>query len=96
VCTIKNIDSEKGTFTINIGVITTAGNIGENKNIDLEPLTSGDITYSYNTDIGNCYCSEITTPTKEVCYDKIVNEQQCFDITKYDTVIKTREIKKCD
>jgi len=96
VCTVKNIDSQTGAFTVDVGVITTVGKVGENKSIEINPLTTGDVTYSYDTDLGNCYCTEITIPTKEVCYDKIVNEQQCFDVTKYDTVIKTREIKKCN
>ncbi|MBU3896474.1 MAG: hypothetical protein KJ697_00890 [Nanoarchaeota archaeon] len=96
VCTIKNLDSETGMFTVNVGVVTSSGNVGENKNIELNPLSSGEVIYTYNTDIGNCFCTEVTIPTKETCYDKIVNEQQCFDVTKYRPRIQTREIKNCD
>ena len=95
-CTLKNLDSDKGVFSANIGVITRDSIFGDNKTIELNPLTSADFAFSYNTSIGNCFCNEVTIPTKQICIDKIYDQKQCFDVTKYRSTIKTREIKKCD
>ncbi|MDD5416433.1 MAG: hypothetical protein PHU12_00475 [Candidatus Aenigmarchaeota archaeon] len=95
-CTIQNTDTQEGTFVIEVGVINRDGKLYEQRSVSLYPQASSVLTYSQDADIANCYCSEVSIPTKEVCYDKIVTEEQCFDVTKYRTVSKERIVEKCD
>ena len=76
-CTINNLDSENGVFTVNIGVVVGGTNVGETQSFAIYPQTSHAFKYSVKADMSSCYCNEINIPTKQVCRDVIKTKQDC-------------------
>ena len=96
-CMIENLDNEGGNFIVEVGIMNkNEEKIGETKTIFIYPQSSYTFKFSYETDIGGCYCNEKTIPTKQVCIDQRKTKQQCYDITKFREVTKNRTIEKCD
>ena len=90
-CTVNNLDSEGGTFTVNIGVVVNGNNVGEQQSQFIYPQSSQHFKYSAKADMSTCYCNEVSVPTKQVCRDVIKTRQECNTATKYRPVTKYRE-----
>ncbi len=90
-CTINNLDSEGGTFSVSIGAVVSGSNVGEQQSSYIYPQTSHAFKYSVKADSTACYCNEGTIPTKQVCRDVIKTRQDCHEVTKYRPVTKYRQ-----
>ncbi len=96
-CVLKNLDDREGTFVLDVGIVDKFGQVvKEQRTVDIFPQTSTEVMFSYTTDMGTCFCNETSVPTKEMCYDKIENNTQCFELNKYKEVEKLRTIQVCD
>ena len=87
-----NIDSEGGTFVINIGYITNSGQfVGNPASKYISPASSATFTYSPTpSSFYSCDYKSQSIPTKQVCdYEK-----KYRIVTNYKDVIKTRTVTK--
>jgi len=82
-CTINNLDSTGGTFSVKIGFVIGGSDVVETQSAYLYPQTSHTFTKALKASASSCYCNEISPlPTKQVCRD----------VTKYQTVTRTRQV----
>lgn len=96
ICDIKNVDSVRALFKIDVGIATKDGKVSEEMGINLSPQESHGFTYEYNTDMGSCICNMTYAPTKELCYDSVSSKQECFNVTKYRQAEKTKFVERCE
>ncbi|MBU3905121.1 MAG: hypothetical protein KJ906_03160 [Nanoarchaeota archaeon] len=95
-CSITNIDGVEGDFAIEIGIINKDGvRITEQQSVSIYPRVTENLKYSYDIDMGTCYCDVIDIPKREVCYDNITYTEKCYDLKKYKEVEKTNLIEVC-
>jgi len=96
-CTITNLDSEAGTFSMRIGFNVQGQQLDETQSKLIYPQSSETFTVTRDSKIDNCYCVE-TVPTKKVCRDvtKYRDEQRERQVTAYRPVTKYKAEKICD
>lgn len=80
-CTITNLDSVGGTFSMNIGFNAGGQKLETTQNKYIYAQSSETFEYQYDAKIDGCYCSE-QVPTKQVCHD----------VTKYRDVQRERQV----
>jgi hypothetical protein len=83
-CTMTNLDTEGGVFSIRIGFNVNGQQLEETQSRYIYPQSSEKFTIERDATITSCYCIEENTPTKQVCRD----------VTKYRDVIKTRTVTR--
>lgn len=90
-CTINNLDTEGGTFSVSIGVFIKGKAVGEVQQKYLYPQTSYTFKYPLKADADSCYCNEVDIPTKQVCRDVTKYREVCKSVRKYRPVTKYRQ-----
>ena len=83
-CTLTNLDTEGGLFSMKIGFMVGGQELTEVQNKYLYPQSSETFRVTRNAKIDSCYCAEQSIPTKQVCRD----------VTRYRDVPRTREVTK--
>ena len=95
-CTLTNFEDKSGDFGISYGIIDKNGNrTGEEQNVSLNAKESQTFRFSKDVGVGNCYCELTSTPKKDVCFDVLKTQEQCYDVTKYKEVVTNRNVTKC-
>lgn len=90
-CTITNLDTEGGTFSMNIGFNIQGQQLKETQSKYIYPQSSETFSIQRDASVDSCFCSEII-PTKQVCRD--VTRYQ--EVTKTRTVTRYRTEQKCE
>lgn len=97
-CTITNLDSEAGTFSVEIGFNIGTQQLKTLQNEYIYPQSSKTFSYSSDTKIDSCFCVEKSIPTKQVCRDviKYQDVQKERQVTAYRSVTKYRTEQQCN
>jgi hypothetical protein len=95
-CMIINLDNQGGNFKVGVGINTKDTKLGQEEVAYIYPQQSFTFRFSAKTEMGSCYCNEISIPTKEVCSDTFKTRKECYNTTRYSEVTKTRTVEKCD
>jgi len=67
-CTIINSDTEGGTFSVSVGVITPDNHeVGETQTQYIGPSSSATFKFAQRMEYHDCYCRETSIPKKQVC-----------------------------
>lgn len=91
-CTITNLDTEAGTFSVTIGFDVQGQNLEETQSQYIYPQSSKTFAISRMSHINSCFCYEQNIPTKQVCRDVT----RYKEVTKTRTVIRYRTDTVCD
>lgn len=90
-CTITNLDTEAGTFSMKIGFNVNGEQLFETQQKYIYPQSSESFSVSRDASISSCFCSETSIPTKQVCRDVIKYK----DVAKYRTITKYKTEQQC-
>ena len=92
-CTITNLDTEGGAFSMEIGFNVGSQKLTTTQNKYIYPQSSEIFTYETDAAIDSCFCAE-DVPTKTVCHDvtKYREVQRERQVTAYRPVTKSREV----
>ncbi|MFH1127340.1 MAG: hypothetical protein V1718_04495, partial [archaeon] len=95
-CTITNLDSEGGTFSMRIGFNVGSQQLDTTESRYIYPQSSETFSYRYDTKMNGCFCIE-NVPTKQVCRDviKYKEVQKERQVTAYRPVTKYKTEQKC-
>lgn len=91
-CTITNLDSEAGTFSIRIGFNVNGQQLEETQSRYIYPQSSEKFVFERDAKVDACYCYETDIPTKQICRDVT----QYREVTKTRTVTRYRIEQNCD
>lgn len=92
-CVITNLDTEGGTFSLEIGFNVGSEQLKETQSKYIYPQSSETFDVERDSAIDSCFCRESSIPTKQVCrdvikYRDVQKERQVYDnkpVTKYKT-----------
>lgn len=91
-CTITNLDSEGGVFSLDLGFNIGSEQLKETQSKYVYPQSSETFYVERDSAIDGCFCNEASIPTKQVCRDVIKYK----DIARTRTVTKYKTEEVCD